>query len=153
MIKELEALKELRQNLSKAEVILWDELKNKKGASKFRKKYTIGTFLVDYVCLAKNLIVERNFDDFGILLNETWKAKRELSKYVSSDRLDFIYNLGIKNGALGGKLLGAGGAGFFLFYLPRNKREAFLSSFKKFTCIPFKFEQEGSTIIFNDKRN
>ncbi|SDS34886.1 leucyl-tRNA synthetase [Polaribacter sp. KT25b] len=56
--KELEALKELRQNLSKAETTLWDELKNKKGASKFRKKYTIGTFMVDYVCVAKNLIVE-----------------------------------------------------------------------------------------------
>ncbi|WP_392349014.1 leucine--tRNA ligase [uncultured Polaribacter sp.] len=56
--KELEALKELRQNLSKAETILWDELKNKKGAAKFRKKYTIGAFLVDYVCLAKNIIVE-----------------------------------------------------------------------------------------------
>ncbi|MFT5762000.1 MAG: leucyl-tRNA synthetase, partial [Polaribacter sp.] len=56
--KELEALKELRLNLSKAETILWDELKNKKGAAKFRKKYTIGTFLVDYVCLAKNIIVE-----------------------------------------------------------------------------------------------
>ena len=56
--KELEALKELRQNLSKAEAVLWDELKNKKGAAKFRKKYTIGAFLVDYVCLAKNIIVE-----------------------------------------------------------------------------------------------
>ena len=56
--KELEALKELRQNLSKAEAVLWDELKNKKGAAKFRKKYTIGPFLVDYVCLAKNIIIE-----------------------------------------------------------------------------------------------
>ena len=56
--KELEALKELRQNLSKAEKVLWDELKNKKGAAKFRKKYTIGAFLVDYVCLAKNIIIE-----------------------------------------------------------------------------------------------
>ena len=56
--KELEALKELRLNLTKAESTLWNELKNKKGASKFRKKYTIGTFLVDYVCVSKNLIVE-----------------------------------------------------------------------------------------------
>ncbi|PKV65710.1 leucyl-tRNA synthetase [Polaribacter sp. Hel1_33_96] len=56
--KELEVLKELRQNLSKAEMTLWNELKNKKGVSKFRKKYTIGAFLVDYVCLAKNIIVE-----------------------------------------------------------------------------------------------
>ena len=56
--KELEDLKKLRLHLSKAEIALWNELKNKKGAAKFRKKYTIGSFLVDYVCLAKNLIVE-----------------------------------------------------------------------------------------------
>ena len=56
--KELEDVKEVRSNLSNAETILWDELKKKKGAAKFRKKYTIGTFLVDYVCLAKNIIVE-----------------------------------------------------------------------------------------------
>ena len=56
--KELEALKELRLNLSKAETALWAELKNKKGAAKFRKKYTIGSFMVDYVCLAKNIIVD-----------------------------------------------------------------------------------------------
>ena len=56
--KELEALKELRQNSTKVESTLWNELKNKKGASKFRRKYTIGTFLVDYVCISKNLIVE-----------------------------------------------------------------------------------------------
>ena len=80
------------------------------------------------------------------------EKKKELSNSVSSDRVDHIYNLGIKNGALGGKLLGAGGAGFFLFYLPKNKREIFLNSFKNFTCIPFKFEQEGSTIIFNETK-
>ncbi|MCL7752177.1 class I tRNA ligase family protein [Polaribacter sp. Z022] len=56
--KELEELKELRQNLSKAETTLWDELKGKKGATKFRKKYTVGSYLVDFVCVAKNLIVE-----------------------------------------------------------------------------------------------
>ena len=56
--KELEALKEIRLNISKAEEVLWNELKHKKGAAKFRKKYTIGAFLVDYVCLAKNIIVE-----------------------------------------------------------------------------------------------
>jgi len=56
--KELEELKEVRQNLSKVETTLWNEIKSKKGALKFRKKYTIGSFLVDYVCLAKKLIVE-----------------------------------------------------------------------------------------------
>tara|TARA_R110002073_G_scaffold108336_9_gene243657 strand:- start:86948 stop:90397 length:3450 start_codon:yes stop_codon:yes gene_type:complete len=56
--KELEDVKEVRSNLSKAEGILWNELKKKKGAAKFRKKYTVGTFLVDYVCLVKNTVVE-----------------------------------------------------------------------------------------------
>jgi leucyl-tRNA synthetase len=56
--KEIEALKVKRSNPSKAEVLLWDVLRKKKGASKFRAKYTIGTFLVDFVCLAKNTIVE-----------------------------------------------------------------------------------------------
>ena len=108
--------------------------------------------IIKHAKIAKKLIKDRKFDDFGMLLNETWKKKKELSNSVSSDRVDHIYNLGIKNGALGGKLLGAGGAGFFLFYLPKNKREIFLNSFKNFTCIPFKFEQEGSTIIFNETK-
>ncbi len=56
--QELEKLKETRLNLTKAEELLWDELKGKKGATKFKKKYTIGSFLTDYVCLAKNIIVE-----------------------------------------------------------------------------------------------
>ena len=102
--------------------------------------------------IAKKLLKNKKFDDFGLLLNETWKFKRELSSSITSDRVDSVYNLGIKNGALGGKLLGAGGAGFFLFYLPKNKREIFLNAFKKFVCIPFKFEQEGSTIIFNETK-
>ena len=87
------------------------------------------------------------------MLNETWIAKRELSKVVTNNKLDAVYKLGLKNGALGGKLLGAGGAGFFLFYIEESKKEFFLKAFEKFTCIPFKFEQEGSSIIFNDKRN
>jgi D-glycero-alpha-D-manno-heptose-7-phosphate kinase len=102
--------------------------------------------------IAKKLLKERKFNDFGLLLNETWKFKRELSSLITTDKVDYVYNLGIKNGALGGKLLGAGGAGFFLFYLPINKRELFLNSFKNFTCISFKFEQEGSTIIFKETK-
>lgn len=109
--------------------------------------------IIKHAKIAKKLLIEKNFNDFGLLLDETWKAKKELSNSVTSYKLDSIYKLGLKNGALGGKLLGAGGAGFFLFYLPETKREFFLKAFNNFTCIPFKFEQEGSTIIFNDKRN
>lgn len=159
LIKEKKILKKLENNMM---LVFAGVRKKTKTANYVAKTYVQNlnkskkkniNEIIQHAKIAKNLIIERNFDDFGILLNETWKAKRELSKFVSSDKLDFIYNLGIKNGALGGKLLGAGGAGFFLFYIPKNKRDIFLRSFKKFTCIPFKFEQEGSTIIFNDKRN
>lgn len=109
--------------------------------------------IMKHAKIAKKLLIEKKFDDFGLLLDETWQLKRELSNSVTSDRLDSIYKLGLKNGALGGKLLGAGGAGFFLFYLPKINRETFLQAFKNFTCIPFKFEKEGSSIIFDDKRN
>ena len=75
------------------------------------------------------------------MLNETWKA-RELSNSVSSDKLDYIYKLGMKNGALGGKLLGAGGTGF-LFYLPKNKREIFLNSFKNLHVFHLNLNKKG----------
>ena len=77
---------------------------------------------------------------------------KELSNEVSTDKLDYIYTLGPTRGASGGQLLGAGGAGFFLFYIPKRNREKFLKAFKNFTSIPFKFEKEGSSIIFNETK-
>ena len=67
----------------------------------------------------------------------------------AEDKIDFIYNLGLKHGALGGKLLGAGGGGFFLFYVPLEKRNFFLKKINKFLNIPFKFSHHGSKIILN----
>ena len=92
------------------------------------------------------------FDDFGRLLNQSWKVKRDLSNAVSNNKIDELYHFGIKNGALGGKLLGAGGAGFFLFYVPTNHQSKFIKSLKKNIVVPFKFEKEGSKIIFNDEK-
>ena len=59
----------------------------------------------------------------------------------------------MKNGATGGKLLGAGAGGFFLFYVSEEKQKFFFNKMKKFTTIPFKFEYEGSKIIFKDSKN
>jgi D-glycero-alpha-D-manno-heptose-7-phosphate kinase len=75
---------------------------------------------------AKILIENRRLDDLGRLLHESWIKKKDLSSQVTNDKIDFIYNLGLKHGALGGKLLGAGGGGFFLFYVPLEKRNFFL---------------------------
>ena len=106
--------------------------------------------ILDYVRQAKSMIKKNNYDDFGLLLNEAWKKKRELSKLISNNYIDKIYELGIKNGALGGKLLGAGGGGFILFYVKQDRQDLFLRSFKNFINIPFNFSDEKSRIIFNN---
>jgi D-glycero-alpha-D-manno-heptose-7-phosphate kinase len=98
---------------------------------------------------AKILIENKRLDDIGRLLHESWMRKKDLSAQVTNDKINFIYNLGMKYGALGGKLLGAGGGGFFLFYVPLEKRSYFLKKINKFLNIPFKFSNNGSQIIFN----
>ena len=112
--------------------------------------------IMRYAEIAKKLIQNSQFDEIGKLLNETWKIKKDLSKLISNNKIDELYNYGINNGALGGKLLGAGGAGFLLFYVPEEKQTKFIKSIKynnKSIIVPFNFEAEGSKIIFNDQKN
>jgi D-glycero-alpha-D-manno-heptose-7-phosphate kinase len=106
--------------------------------------------IMNHTNVAKKILKDKNFNDLGPLLNETWKIKRSLSKSISNSRIDMIYKLGLKNGATGGKLLGAGGAGFVLFFVPKNNKINFLRAFKNFTIIDFKFENKGTHIILND---
>ena len=87
-------------------------------------------------------------DDFGKLLNEQWKIKRSLTSHVSTPEVDLIYETAIKNGALGGKLLGAGGGGFMLFYADQSKHEAIQKSLQDKIFVPFRFENAGSKIVY-----
>ena len=103
--------------------------------------------------LAIKAIYRNNLFEFGKLLDENWQIKKKLSKIITNNSIDEIYNLGLKNGALGGKILGAGGGGFILFMVLEKDKEKFLNKFKNFTIIPFKFEDKGSQIILNDKEN
>ena len=98
---------------------------------------------------AVNLLKNKDFDNFGKLLNEGWKLKRSLSKVISNKKIDDLYNFSIQNGALGGKLLGAGGGGFMLLYMPEHKQKKFLKKIKKITKVPFNFTDQGSSIILN----
>ena len=66
---------------------------------------------------------------------------------VSTDSIDSLYERGIKSGALGGKLLGAGGGGFLVFYVPEERREAVKAEFSDLMYIPFKFENGGTRVI------
>ena len=105
----------------------------------------------NHVKTAKKLLIKKKYDDFGLLLNETWKIKKSLSSKVSNPKIEKIYNRGILSGASGGKLLGAGGGGFILFYVKKQNQKKFKKEMNKYIDIPFQFSTEGSKIIFNQK--
>jgi D-glycero-alpha-D-manno-heptose-7-phosphate kinase len=104
--------------------------------------------VISHTKIALKLIKGNNYLDFGRLLNDTWRIKKSVSKFISNQKIDYIYDFALQNGAVGGKLLGAGGGGFFLFYVPRDKMKYFLKKLSHFITIPFKFESDGSKIIF-----
>ena len=89
-----------------------------------------------------------NIDEVGRVLDENWKIKRTLASGISNPFFDEVYDKAIKAGALGGKLLGAGGSGFFLFYVPENKQKEFRKVMKDLPEMDFKFDHLGSTVIF-----
>jgi D-glycero-alpha-D-manno-heptose-7-phosphate kinase len=95
----------------------------------------------------------KNLNDFGELLNETWNLKRGLTSKISTSAIDEIYNTGIKAGATGGKLLGAGGGGFMLFFAPPERHKKIREKLKKFLYVPFKIEYSGSQIVYSAPQN
>ena len=98
------------------------------------------------------LINGNNTDDLGLLLNESWKIKRSLASSIAPDFVDDIYSKAIKAGALGGKLLGAGGGGFMIFYVQPKYKQQVLDALSKLLLVPFVTEEEGSKVIFNEKQ-
>lgn len=90
-----------------------------------------------------------DLDEFGRLLDKSWKVKRALTSRITDSRIDTIYDTAIKAGALGGKLCGAGGGGFFLFFVPPHRRAAVEEALKVYLSVPFRFETLGSTTIYN----
>ena len=99
---------------------------------------------------AIKFITNGDLNGFGRLLNETWQEKRSLSKLVSNSQVDEIYALATSAGALGGKLSGAGGGGFLLFYVPIDKQPDVKQKLSNLLHVPFRFERNGSQIIFHD---
>lgn len=90
----------------------------------------------------------RDLNDFGKLLREGWKLKRSLAPVVSTSKIDDMYETGVRAGAIGGKLLGAGGGGFMLFFAPPERHKKIKEKLKKFLNVPFKIEYMGSQIIY-----
>ncbi len=108
--------------------------------------------ILKMVDIAEKILVEPNssLDDFGRLLNETWMLKRSISSKISTDLIDDLYIKAMNAGALGGKLLGAGGGGCLLFYVPEDKQEDVKKALAGMLEIKFKFENEGTRIICNN---
>ena len=108
--------------------------------------------MLDMVDFAEKILTdpEKPLDDFGILLNETWRLKRSISSEISTDLIDTLYKKATDAGALGGKLLGAGGGGCLLFYVNEENQDAVRAALSDMLEIKFKFENEGTRIICNN---
>ena len=89
-----------------------------------------------------------NLDEFGKLLDYTWRIKRQIGSKITTSYIDQIYAKALSAGALGGKLLGAGGGGFLLFYVPVEKQKRVRRALSELLLVPFKFETVGTEIIY-----
>lgn len=114
---------------------------------KHKKLYMRMTEIVDD---GLSIIKRADWSDFGLLLDESWQLKKQLSKYITTPKIDGIYDMAIKSGATGGKLLGGGGGGFILFVVEPDKQEEVKGALNGLTYVPFKFESEGTKVIYND---
>jgi predicted kinase related to galactokinase and mevalonate kinase len=94
------------------------------------------------------LVSGSDLNEFGRLLDYTWKLKRSITSDISNDDIDILYNKAIEAGALGGKLLGAGGGGFLLFYVEPEYQQNVRKVLEDLIYVPFEFENEGTRIMY-----
>ena len=97
---------------------------------------------------ALDLLTHEDWKAFGKMLDESWQIKRKLSDKISTPEIDNLYDTAMRAGAWGGKLLGAGGGGFVLLFVPPEKQAKVREKLKKLLLVPFEFEHLGSQIIF-----
>ncbi len=132
------------------------------GVQRFSSEIQADTFgkpvdktkqLLDMLALvdeAEKVLTNRDtcLNEFGKLLDTTWKLKRGTGSKVSNGSIDELYDMAIKAGALGGKLLGAGGGGFLLFYCEKEKQEKLKKTLNKLMIVPFNFENDGAQVLY-----
>ena len=93
---------------------------------------------------------KNNIDDFGELLNDSWKLKKKLSNKITNKKIDNLFSIATESGASGGKLLGAGGGGFLLFYVKSKYKSDFISAMSSNIPVPINFDVDGSKIILEE---
>jgi len=111
--------------------------------------------MFELVFQAHSVLQSQNQDikDFGRLLHESWLLKKNLSKNISTSTIDNAYQLALENGAIGGKILGAGGGGFFIVFADPNYHQSIKSALSEFLAVPFAFEESGCTVLLNHGRD
>lgn len=112
------------------------------------KKFETQKDMVHLAYQLRSSLENNRLDDFGHILHEGWLMKKSLASGISTGIVDNVYEKGIKSGALGGKLLGAGGAGFILFYCPKERQEEFRIQMGGMNEMNFHFDDFGSKIIY-----
>lgn len=130
-----------------ADIILAKQTRN------MARKKTKRAIMNEMVSLAKqmrNALNKNKLDTFGEMLHENWILKTQMADSVTNNKINTWYTIARKNGAIGGKLLGAGGGGFLLFYAPEEKHAKIIQALSMLTYQDFTFEPQGTKIIFID---
>ena len=96
----------------------------------------------------KEALISGNLNRFGEILNENWLLKQQLASSISNETVNKYYQLAMDNGALGGKLLGAGGGGFLLFYCEKDRQEQLRNAMSDLVELPFEFDNSGTKVIY-----
>ena len=104
--------------------------------------------MLEMVDDAIQTVNDGNIDQWGKMLDEAWRMKKSLASKISNQDIDLMYEMAKKAGAAGGKVLGAGGGGFLLLYVPDENKESVRKTLQNYKEVEFTFENEGSRIIF-----
>ena len=123
-------------------------LKSQQKAIDADDKFNMQKRMVELAYQLRESLESNDIDDFGKYLHEGWLMKKSLTKGISNPLIDELYDKGLASGALGGKLLGAGGAGFILFYCPKERQNQFRLKMQEINEMHFNFDDFGSKIIY-----
>jgi len=125
----------------------------KKQVSAIPKKISELNEMQKLVDIASDILCNgSDLDDFGKLLGESWKLKRSLESSIAPGFVNDIYTKAIQAGALGGKLLGAGGGGFMIFYAAPEKRQSVLNALSDLLLVPFKIDYQGTELMYSQNQ-
>lgn len=131
-------------NQRKASDILSEQKRNASHEDKFEVLKSMVSLVTDL----RNCLYTGQLDDFGRIMHENWILKQKLASQITNTAIDDIYDAGLRGGAKGGKLLGAGGGGFMLFYCEKEKQQRLIDNLKPLEKFDFAFEREGSKVIY-----